>query len=90
MINEAKKNAAEMIQKAKSEADSKYNEILKEARAKADEIINLAIEEGNFEAKPILEKGEKEVYAIKNVANDVKENAVNIVVERIVKSYGNS
>ena len=60
------------------------------ARAKADKLIQEAIEAGNVEAKPILENGEKEKESIRNLSPTLKENAINIVVERIVKIHGNS
>ena len=80
----------ELILKANSEAEEQYNTIVKEARAKADKLIEEAVEAGNVEAKPILENGEKEKESIRNLSPELKENAINIVVERIVKIHGNS
>ena len=34
--------------------------------------------------------GEKEIGAIRNMSQDLKDNAINIGVERIVKIHGNS
>ena len=53
------------------------NEI-KEAEKKAEKIIS----EANQDAK--------EIEAIHNMSQDLKDNAINIVVERIVKIHGNS
>ena len=38
----------------------------------------------------ILDKGEIEVQKIKNISTDKKNNAINLIVERIVKINGNS
>lgn len=59
-------------------------------KTKANDLLNAALEEGNNKAKPILEMGEKEIEAIKNMSQEIKDNAINIVVERIVKIHGNS
>ena len=53
------------------------NEI-KEAEKKAETII--------LDAK----QNAKEIEAIHNMSQDLKDNAINIVVERIVKIHGNS
>ena len=57
---------------------------------KKKEIIKKAEDDGNNEAKPILDKGEIEVQKIKNISTDKKNNAINLIVERIVKINGNS
>ena len=90
MISEANKASKELILNAHSEAEKQYDSIVKDARAKADKLIQEAVEAGNVEAKPILENGEKEKESIRNLSPTLKENAINIVVERIVKSHGNS
>ena len=38
----------------------------------------------------LSENGEKEKESIRNLSPTLKENAINIVVERIVKIHGNS
>ena len=55
-----------------------------------NDLLNAALEEGNSNAEPILKIGEKEIEAIRNMSQDLKDNAINIVVERIVKIHGNS
>ena len=85
-----KQNAKEIINNATKEANIKYDEIVSNAKTKANNLLNAALEEGNSNAKPILKMGEKEIEAIKNMSQDLKDNAINIVVERIVKIHGNS
>ena len=48
-----------------------------------------ALAEGNKVAEPILEKGKQESENIYNISDDKKNNAVKLVVERIVKANGN-
>lgn len=90
MISNAKQKAKEIVQDATKEADIKYDEIISNAKAKANDLLHAALEEGNSKAKPILEVGEKDIEAIRNMSQEVKDNAINIVVERIVKIHGNS
>lgn len=90
IISEAKQNAKEIVSGATKEADIKYDEIISEAKAKANNLLNAALEEGNSNTEPILKIGEKEIEAIRNMSQDLKDNAINIVVERIVKIHGNS
>lgn len=52
--------------------------------------MNEAISAGNKEAEPILAKGKSEASDIENISEEKKNNAVKLVVERIVKIHGNS
>ena len=90
IISDAKQNAKEIVNNATKEADIKYDEIVSDAKTKANNLLSAALEEGNSNAEPILEMGEKEIEAIRNMSQDLKDNAINIVVERIVKIRGNS
>ena len=90
IISDAKQNAKEIVNNATKEADIKYDEIVSDAKTKANNLLSAALEEGNSNAEPILERGEKEIEAIRNMSQDLKDNAINIVVERIVKIHGNS
>ena len=49
-----------------------------------------AIDAGNKEAEPILLKGKKDAEDIYNISEDKLDNAVKLVIERIVKIHGNS
>ena len=90
IISDAKQNAKEIVNNATKEADIKYDEIVSDAKTKANNLLKAALEEGNSNAEPILKMGEKEIEAIRNMSQDLKDNAINIVVERIVKIHGNS
>lgn len=90
IISEANQKAKEIVSEATKEAAVKYDEIINNAKTKASELINEALVEGNSNAAPILEAGAKDIEAIGNMSQKVKDNAINIVVERIVKIHGNS
>ena len=90
LIQEATIKSKEIVKNAAIQAEEEYNKILKDANLRKDEILKKAEEEGNVKAAPILEKGEKDVEEIKNISDDKKNNAINLIVERIVKIHGNS
>ena len=81
-IKEAEKKAEKIISEANQDAKEIISNATKEAEIKYNDIIS--------EAEPLLKSGAKEIEAIHNMSQDLKDNAINIVVERIVKIHGNS
>ncbi|MBE6053716.1 MAG: ATPase [Clostridium sartagoforme] len=90
IIDEATAKSKEIIKNASILAEEEYNKTLAAANLRKNEILNKAEEEGNLEAKPILDQGERDVEEIKKISTDKKNNAINLIVERIVKIHGNS
>ena len=90
IVKSATNQAKDDIKKAIEEAQTKYDDILVKAKERASSLIDEAIHSGNKEASPILEKGKKESEDIRNIDGNKKNNAVKLVVERIVKIHGNS
>lgn len=82
----AKKAAEEAVIKAEKE----FQDIIENAESKAKLIGLKAIEEGENIAKPILEKGQSEAEALRNMDSLKLERVVDIIIERIVKTDGNS
>lgn len=82
----AKKAAEEAVRNA----DEEYNRILAQAESKARLIGLKAIEEGEAIAKPILEKGQSEAEALRSMDGLKLDRIVDIIIERIVKTDGNS
>ncbi len=82
----AKRAAEEAVKKA----DEEYHRILTQAESEAEMIKNRAIEEGEAIAKPILEKGQSEAEAIRGIDSVKLDRIVDIIIERIVKTDGNS
>ena len=89
-IKEAEKKAEKIISEANQDAKEIISNATKEAEIKYNDILSAALEEGNSNAEPLLKSGAKEIEAIHNMSQDLKDNAINIVVERIVKIHGNS
>ena len=90
LIQEATTKSKEIIKEASIKAEEEYNKILSEANSTKKDILKKAEEEGNLKAEPILKQGEIEVEAIKNISDENKNKAINLIVERIVKIHGNS
>ena len=90
LIQDATVKSKEIIKNANVLAEEEYNKVLETANLRRFEILKKAEEDGNSEAKPILDKGEKEVQEIESISTDKKNNAINLIVERIVKIHGNS
>lgn len=82
----AKKAAEEAVIKAEKE----FQDIIENAESKAKLIGLKAIEEGENIAKPILGKGQSEAEALRNMDSLKLERVVDIIIERIVKTDGNS
>lgn len=90
IIKKARIDATEMQKSAQQESDS----IIKRARSEADkyykDVISRYEMEAAEEVKPIKENSEKEKENLRNIQSDLVEKAVNMVIERIVNSHGNS
>lgn len=90
VIKKARIDATEMQKSAQQESDS----IIKRAKSEADkyykEVISGYEMEATEKVKPIKENSEKEKERLRNIQSDLVEKAVNMVIERIVNSHGNS
>jgi len=87
IIQKAMNASKEIINNAKAEAETTYNKIINDANSKKIEILKKAEDEGNSIAEPLLKKGEEEVVEIKNISEEKRKDAINLIVERIVKSW---
>lgn len=90
IISNAQAESKEIIAKACLEADGEYRRIVDGAKVKAQRIMDEAITLGNKEAEPILYKGDEEVYKFSNLPEENINNAIKLVIERIVNINGNS
>ena len=89
-ISEAEAKKKEIIKAAEQKANEEYSRIISEANLEAKNIIDAAVLEAQKEAMPIAERGKNEEEAILNLPNDKFSKAVNLVIERIVNTNGNS
>ena len=89
LIQKAQRDANEIIRNAETRAKEVYNETLKIARDKSEEILFRAEADGQKKAQPIIDGGSKEVEHIQNIQRSKFDEAVSLVVERIVKNGDN-
>lgn len=100
-IREAEKTAENLVKQSQinareilKTADDNAKKILDAASADARNISSKLISEKEAEAKEsareIIEKAKMECDALKSIPAEKSENAVKLVIERIVKPYGNS
>lgn len=90
LMVKANKDSKEIINNATLEANLKYNEILDIAKSEAKIIIDNAILEASKEADVLFEKGQADCKLISNALTSKVDEAVNLVIERIVNIHGNS
>ncbi|WP_242845745.1 ATPase [Clostridium novyi] len=79
-----------LLKNAHNKADEEYKRILNTSKEEANRILEEAISKAKEEALPIIQQGEKEVQEIKSVCAKKRDEAVNLVIERIVNINGNS
>ena len=90
IIQVAISSSKELVKNAVIDAENQFQKIIEIAKKEQEKILKQAEEEGAKEAEPILKKGEEEIAKIKNLSDEKKNNAINLIVERIVKIHGNS
>ncbi|WP_346964297.1 hypothetical protein, partial [Clostridium perfringens] len=90
MIKKAHEQSKKIISDATIEADERYNSIIEEAKNVARGIVSNAEEAGRKEAEVILSEGEKQCAEVSSLKGSKIDSAVNLVIERIVKTNGNS
>ncbi|WP_300350276.1 V-type ATP synthase subunit H [Clostridium sp.] len=90
MIKESHEQSKKIISDATIEGDKRYNEIITEAKNVAKEIMNNAEDAGKKEAEIILSEGKGKCAEVSNLTGDKINDAVNLIIERIVKTNGNS
>lgn len=79
MQKQTEQEVNSIIKRAESEADKYYKDVISKYEIKANE-----------EVKPIIKDSDKEKEELKNIPSDLLNKAVNMVIERIVNSHGNS
>lgn len=89
-LDDAAKASNVSRQEAERFADQEYQRILINAEVEARRIKDNALLEGELEAKPIIEKGIIVAKNITDLSKEMLESAVNIIIERIVNTNGNS
>ncbi|MDF2674310.1 MAG: ATPase [Clostridiales bacterium] len=90
IVKKAQSEASEILKKSKNEAES----IIDSAEQKADEYYKNTISKYELEAReasePIIQASQGLRNKLANVPTELMNSAVNMVIERIVNSHGNS
>ncbi|MDV3427245.1 MAG: ATP synthase archaeal subunit H [Bacillota bacterium] len=89
IIKEAENKGKELLKNAEIQGKKIEEDLMKEAKEECNTILAAAEQEGNEKAKPIIDDGDKEILNLKNISPELKEKAVNLIVERIVMRSGN-
>ena len=100
-VKDAELQAKEIIEKANQEISLLKKETKEKVKKFQKDAIETAIKdaeilktkyktEGETIANPIFKKAEQKVLAIKNIREDELESVIDLIVERIVNSNGNS
>ncbi|SHJ85398.1 V/A-type H+-transporting ATPase subunit G/H [Clostridium amylolyticum] len=90
LIKNAQEESREIIKQGNLKAEMSYDEIIKSAKSQSDNYFKKAETEGNLASEPILKLGREETEELLNVSQEKLQQAVKLVVERIVKNYGHN
>ncbi|MDX9916721.1 MAG: hypothetical protein RBT15_01745 [Gudongella sp.] len=90
ILESANSAAKKSVEEAEVKSMEEFNRISLEAQKQAEEIKKKAAEDGESTAKPILEQGIREAEALRQVDSGKLDPVIDIIIERIVKTDGNS
>lgn len=90
LLEQSRVYTEKTINEAKISAKEKYKQILLDAKAEAENIKKKAEEDAQSKAQPTILKGKENADAIRNKDEKELTSAINIVIERIVRTNGNS
>jgi len=90
MIKKAHEQSKKIISDATIEADERYNSIIEEAKNVARGIVSNAEEAGRKRLRSYFQKVKNNVLRYQVLKVLRVDSAVNLVIERIVKTNGNS
>ncbi|WP_055070649.1 hypothetical protein [Clostridium massiliamazoniense] len=90
LMKEAQTEAREMIVKANQQGENEFKKIVDEAKNKGEEKIQKQVEATKKEADTMFEASKSECAKIQSVSKNKVDEAVKLVIERIVNIHGNS
>ncbi|NTW71657.1 MAG: ATPase [Eubacteriaceae bacterium] len=89
-IKSAQLQAKEIVRNADISAANLYKDLIQKAKESCNGIMAAADAEAKNEAKPVFEQGRMEVQKIAGMEDSKINDAVSIVIGRIVRNNGNS
>jgi V/A-type H+-transporting ATPase subunit G/H len=90
LLEQSRMYTEKTMNEAKISAKEKYKQIITDAKAEAENIKKKAEKDTQSKAQPIIIKGKEDADTIRNMNEKELTSAINIVIERIVKTNGNS
>ena len=90
ILEKAYKDVSILKEEVKEKVKKSYEEAIKNAEKEAEELKLKYKNEGEAIAMPIFESAERKVSSIKDIEEDKLKSVVDMIVERIVNSNGNS
>lgn len=90
ILEKAQKDALILKEEAKEKLKKSYDEAIENAGKEAEELKLKYKNEGEAIAMPIFESAERKVSSIKDIEESKLKSVVDLIVERIVNSNGNS
>ncbi len=90
IIKTARESSRDSQQEAVKQADQEYKKIILEAEKAAKKIKDQVLKETEINSQAHIEKGNLEAENILKYEGDKFQEAVNFIVERVVRANGNS
>lgn len=90
ILEKAHKDALILKEEVKEKVKKSYDEAIKNAKKEAEELKLKYKNDGEAIATPIFENAEKKVSSIREIEESKLKSVVDLIVERIVNSNGDS
>ena len=90
ILEKAYKDVSILKEEVKEKVKKSYEEAIKNAEKEAEELKLKYKNEGEAIATPVFESAERKVSSIKDIEESKLKSVVDLIVERIVNSNGNS
>ena len=90
ILEKANKDILILKEETKEKVKKSYDEAIKNAKKEAEELKLKYKNEGEAIAMPIFESAERKVSSIKGIEEGKLKSVVDLIVERIVNSNGDS
>lgn len=90
LIKKAQSRALDLQNSAREEADLILEKAAQEAKEYYEEIISKYESRAREDIAPLEEEGKRTLERLSNIPQDILNSAVNMVIERIVNSHGDS